>query len=302
MADYSAIDLDLLAQEGMLAFRAALTPANVFSTSMSDEVKDKGESVNVPIIGEATANTFDGDGYEKDGGAVTNAVVNLTQHLVSSFPITDTQAHKGNRNHLLQQAGMHGKAVAKLALTTVWADITTANWPTPAHTGTASNFDSDDVIDIRTACTAANMPKEMRSLVLDDSYIGNLLKDTHFKNVLNVQDTGPAREGVIGRAFGFNVYESTIIPSNSQNLVGFACVPSAYALAARLPDPDRNSIEGFKRAVNYRAMVDDETGMALGMRVHADEKLGKLWVSFEIMFGFKKVIAAALKRITSATT
>jgi hypothetical protein len=108
---------------------------------------------------------------------------------------------------------------------------------------------------------------------------------------------------LIGRAFGFDIYESTIIPANSQNLVGFACHPSAYAIAGRLPDPNRNTIAGFSRAVDYRVMNDDETGLALGMRVHADEKLGKLWVSFEILGGYVKGgVTGALKRIISATT
>jgi hypothetical protein len=309
MATYTSVDIDQLAEAAFAEFTSKLLPFRAFSTNFSPEVAAKGASVTVPVIQSVTANVFDGDGYEKDGGAMDAVQVVLNKHLVSSFPITDVQANQGNFSTLQKQGAMHGKAVAKLALTTIWADITTANWPTPAHTGAASNFDSDDVIDIRTAATAADMPDDGRSMVLDEAYYGNLLKDDGFKIAANYGARTAIVEGNIPRAFGFDMFESTIVPGNSQNLVGFAAHSSAYALAARLPDPRNNTAEGFSRPVQYRIVSEsvgengEPLGLALGVRVHSAEKTGALWISYETLFGFvKSGLAGSLLRITSATT
>lgn len=304
MADaYTSIDFDALAMAAFKAYNAELTPFNAFSRSYSADVASKGASVTVPVIAAATAAAFGASGYEVAGDDIAAIQVNVGTHLVASFSISDVQAGATNYSTLLEKSAQASKAVAKLAQQLLWADITSTTWGTTAFStvGTAAGFDSDDLIDVRTACTAADMPRDNRSVILDEAYYGALLKDSGFKNALNYGGTEAIRGGRIPNAFGFSIYESTIVPSNSENMVGIACTPDAYAVAIRLPDPNRNTGPGLNRTVNWRAMTDDETGASLGMRVHADEKLGKLWVSFEILYGFEDSnVTGSLRRLVSA--
>jgi len=86
-----------------------------------------------------------------------------------------------------------------------------------------------------------------------------------------------------------------LIPGNSENLVGFAAHPSAFAIAMRYLKPT----DGHKYS-KAEPLTDPATGITIGVREWYDENSGSIRKVWECQFGHVLGIAAGLKRITSA--
>ena len=87
----------------------------------------------------------------------------------------------------------------------------------------AEDFNADTVLAVRQACAQANMPRlRPRALVLDSAYYSNLLGDPKISHSYLMQMSQPSlMEARIPRVYGFDIYETTILPANSESLVGF---------------------------------------------------------------------------------
>ncbi|HKL20329.1 MAG TPA: hypothetical protein VJ904_00905, partial [Tichowtungia sp.] len=169
------------------------------------------------------------------------------------------------------------------------------NYGAAIHTGLASAFDSDDVVDIRTALNTAKVPKAGRKLVLDGDYIGALLKDDSIKTVANLGSEEAVRNGMFSRLSGMSLFESDAIPDNSENLVGFAGNGSGIAVAMRYLEP-----QGGNTYSMAEPLVDNETGLVLGVREWYDNNTGTKYLTFEALGGKAVGNSAGLKRIVSA--
>jgi hypothetical protein len=51
------------------------------------------------------------------------------------------------------------------------------------------------------------------------------------------------RSGLIGNVHGFQTFEYAQLPTNAQNLAGFAAIPEALVLATRVPPPPEGRSE-----------------------------------------------------------
>ena len=101
------------------------------------------------------------------------------------------------------------------------------------------------------------------------------------------------RNHSVPRVHGFNVYEYSDIPSNSENLEGFACGPEALLIAARQPAIPQN-LSGAVESV-----TDPETGLTVQLRSCYEGKDGKQMISVTTIFGVL-VGSNSMKRIVSA--
>jgi hypothetical protein len=171
-----------------------------------------------------------------------------------------------------------------------------SNFGTAVHTGTAANFDINDVIDIRQACDVAYWPQTNRSLFIDASYDANLLKQTNITKALEFGGSEAIRQGRIPQLVGFNYFPTTLIPTNSQNLRGFAVTDNAI-LVAFSPVPPAGAVANV---VNYQSVTDPETGLTVEYRSWADADTDSTRDVIEVNYGYAKGDENALKRIVSA--
>lgn len=174
--------------------------------------------------------------------------------------------------------------------------ITNANFGAAAITSVAELFDSDDIADLKYACRT--WPELGRSLMLDSAYDANLLKDPAFKHALNAASDSAIKEGrLFPRVMGFDYTENPNIPSNSENLVGFAVFKSAI-LFATAPVP---AVEEVRNAGTVWEMVTDpQTGISFEYRRFGNNVTDAATNVIECSYGFAKGNGNALKRIVSA--
>jgi hypothetical protein len=298
MAINSALIGEVVAQNALEAFSDYLTPLSAFATDFGGEIGMKGQIVNVPVYNGYTAGTFAGNyttNASNDVGAVT---VTINRHRYKTVSLTDLEsANNGAGATNAERFGRQlGYSLALAVFQDVLSVVTAANFGTAtAFTGTSTGFDSDDVVDIKTVCDGADMPKEARSLILQDAYFNALLKDSAVKNAQNYGGVEGIRAGMIPNLAGFGVWQSNAIPTNSENLVGVACYPSAIAIAMRYLAPQDGHT--YSQATSLQ---DPKTGAVLGLRNWYDNDTGTKYMALEANFGYSLGQAAALKRILSA--
>lgn len=294
MAIAAGLYIDVVKDGALQGFVDAVLPLMAFSVDVSPEPGKKFKSVSVGLIGGRTAGDYAGDYTTDAGKTVTEVEVSLSVHKYDTVTLTDLEANE-TEIKLYDLGYQSGKAVGVAMVEDFLEIVTNANFGAAVHTGLASAFDSDDVVDIRTALNGANVPKAGRKMVLDSDYIGALLKDDSIKGNDKLGSAEAIREGMYGRLSGMAMYESDIIPANAENLVGFAGNGSGIAVAMRYLAPqDGNTYSSAE------ALIDPETGLVLGMREFYDNTSGTKYLTFEALGGKAVGIAAGLKRIVSA--
>lgn len=289
----SGLYADHVKQGALQGFVDALLSIVSFSTDISADPGIKNKSVTVPLISTTAAGDFAGDYTANPDSTVGEVQVVLNVHKFKTVHLTDVQASQTPVK--LEELGYQaGQAVGLGVLENILSIITAENFGAPVFTGGASAFDSDDVVDIKTGCDNAKIPVGGRNMVLASEYTGSLLKDDSIKTVANLGNDEAVRNGMFTKLSGFRMFESNIVPDNAEHLVGFAGVPSGIAIAMRYLEPQ----SGHKYSV-AEALVDDQTGLVLGVREFYDEKAGIKYLTFECLAGKSVGIAAGLKRIVS---
>ena len=288
-----------IADKFLESFVAALTPLRAFSSDFSPEFTERGKTVNVPVIGAAAASyDFAGSYSQNADSDVQGIPVVLDRHKVQSLHLTDKEVSESSWVSIERLAISKARQLAQDVLTDLWSLITAVNYGAAAiDPVNAPDFGADTVLDLRKACATADMPVSDRALVLDSSYYSNLLGDSKISHSYLMQMSQPTlMEARIPRVYGFDIYETTILPGNSEDLVGFAAHPRGMAVAMRYLQPIVR--EAY---IEASPVSDPSTGITLGYRRYYDTDSGKMIAAFECVYGFRKAIAAGIKRIVSVT-
>lgn len=291
-----------IAQRGLSIFSKRLLGLKIFTTDLSADVQKQGTAVSTRIV-PATSTPVDKSTTAYDDativtGETTVAVtVTLNQHKVTGFELTDKEMHEigsgvmqDTRDRLIEKKV---NALADQMLSYVFALITSGNYSTAFNAVASATFDSDDIVDFRTTLIKADFPIADTNLVLNSDYIGALLKDAKISNLsasgLSALTDGA---GALVRLGGMGAYEAPTLPTNSQNLVGFAATQDALAVAMRAAPPV-DSLPGAQ----YQILTDPQTGLTLGYYAWPDYSQ-KRWIhNFEALYGASKANAAALIRV-----
>jgi len=298
--------VDQLLTRGLSAFTQALTPLRVFSLDFSEGIASEGTTVKSRIIGTATAEDLSSDlSGDYEGGtyntSTTEVSVTLNKHPISRFHFTDEEWQEINdgvfADTISRKIEMHAHAVAEDMLTTVFGAITAANYGDPALTTSAAAFDTDKVAELRQACVEAGWRVRPidTGLVLNPTFYTSLLKDPAIKD-MSASGSDALISGMIPNISGFAGYEAPVLPSNSENLSGFAAKPDAMAIAMRSVDSqDRGDY-----VVPPTPMTDPESGATMVYSAWHQRNTRKVIHAFESLYGFSKAKGDSIKRIVSA--
>jgi hypothetical protein len=291
----SSLNDKLLAQTALEAFTADLLPLSVFTTSYSNEVVRRGSTVEVPLIANLTATTFDND-YGGTGGTMNNISISVDKHQIVTVSLSDTEYSKSSVAEITKFAAQQGKALAQAVLTSVFNLFVTTAGSAAQYTASvtgASAFTITNARTLRKALSDDKVPLTERSLILDSALYDSLLSQANLLDAsqFGIRDT--IAEARVPRLLGMNVYESIILPSNSITLKGMAVHPNAVAVAVRALEPQAPS-----EYLAATTITDPQTGLTLGYRRVYNPLNGRHSTSFECVFGHSRAITAGAKLIT----
>jgi len=283
-----------VAQRALMPFMSNLLPVTAFSTDFSPLPAEKLDTVRVPLVGAPSVSSdFAGDYAANADSTVTVVPVTLNRHKYKTVHVTARESAETSLNALETLVEAAAQQLAQDVLVDIFSCITLANFGAPGIAALAATaFDYKKVLSLREACGNAKMPPNPRSLVLDAGYYTNMLADDVVAKSFNLNLNAPAvTEGMVKRLAGFNLHETTLIPSDhAEKLVGFAAHSSAVAVAMRYLQP----VADYQQA---GAVTDPTTGMTFGYLRFTDTRANKIFVTLECLYGFAPAKTDALKRI-----
>lgn len=296
----AGLQRDAIAQITVTEFARRIAPLMAFSTLFRDtplQGTDKLQIPYVPLISGASTSFVTNTGYVMADQTQSVKEVSINKRYYQ--PVRWTSA-EFNRQPFLKIVEITQQCAGKLGydvFVDVLSSVTNANYGAAASIGTASNFDSTDVATLRRVALQANWPEMGLALVIDPTFGEYLLRDSSIKTASSIGSDRPIREGAIGRIHGFDVFESNGIPANGENLAGFISTPSALAFGM---SPITPTEEVQKQLTSYRVFTDPATGVSLEYRSWGNADLDQSRSVIECNYGYAVLMAAALKRITTA--
>ncbi len=293
MATRTNIDDSIIAETFLEVFREAMAPISRFANRWESELTiGRGSQVVVPIISSLTATTAVNN-YTIGGGANTVVTVDIDKHFVAPVSVSDRDVAASVFMDIMKFVPAAAHAVSKAFIQDVWSVLTTGSFGSAVVDTAAASFVSTDIVTVRNEMNSNDVPMNDRSLFLDPDFMTQLLKDENFRYANRAGSTESLREGRVDRAYGFDIFESNLIPLNSISLVGFAAHRDAIAVVNR---PVESQAAG--EYLEAEIIQDSETGLAVYYRRHYDTNTGTHYVNFETDYGYSGALTHAAKLIT----
>ena len=295
----AGLAVDIISQKALAEFNAQIAPLKSFALDFSDEAVSRiGKKIEFLWTGaQGTVKTFSSaTGYEAEEPTQLPKDLTIDTRKYVGFKYTDEQLATLTMLDLEEIGKQYGAALALAVLEDLWSIITVENFGAAVLIGAADDFDSDDILDIGKVCTTAKWPKISRNMFVNEDYYTALAKDPAVKDASQSGGTEALRTGTVPNLGTFeNVFESTVIPDNAENLVGFAALRRAIGIAFRPITPDQSS----QKVMDYRVHTN-ESGMTIAFKEWYDPTLETTTRIMEVCYGKTVGDPSALKRIQSA--
>lgn len=306
----NTIDADLkrnvILSDMMRDFKRQLITLSIFMTQFNNVPQEGTAKVVFPYFPLATESSKDFNsttGYEFSHD--TNEEARTVTVNKRKYQTVDFTSETFRRQPYFNLPMHLALSAEKLALD-IWLDVLSlvvaSNYANAYSDDVEpSVWDFDNVIGIKTAVGKPPMewPLSGRALALSNDHEGALLSDDRVINAQRIGSTEPVRLGSTGNLIGFGMFYSPRIPTNSENLAGFAAMPQAAMVATSpiMPAPDV-----LANMNGYDIIVDPDLGIAFEYRRFGNAQMDKSYQIIECNYGYGKGNGNALLRITNGAT
>lgn len=220
---------------------------SITSRDYEGEVKEKGDTVKITTVGPVKVSNYTKGTDMASAEALTDAELTLLIDQQKAFNfevdvIDSTQAQTG-LNLMGEGSREAAYALIKEAdtfLAEKWKDIDTANKGSAYKWGTAEKV-YEGIVELGILLNKTNTPRDGRFVVLNPDAVGNLQRDIRFIGYGTAANRAqlegglpPAPNGYIGKAAGFNVYESNNVQVESSKYKVVGGHPMAWTFAEQI--------------------------------------------------------------------
>lgn len=245
---------EIWAAELIVQLRKSLVFAGpgVVNHDYEGEIQQAGDTVHISSVGGVTIGDYDGSDitYDDIDDSGTTLVVDQKKYFAKRLDDVDrAQSVNGGAvmAQIMSNAAYGLSDVADQYVASFYTQASAANVLTAVTSFAAAGQAYDTLVDLDVTLDEANVPTEGRYAIVPPWYYGLLQKDPNFINANKSADGGAAlRNGVVGRAAGFDIMESNNCaqPSAGTTYVVQAGTPMAISFANQivkteaLRDPD----------------------------------------------------------------
>ena len=262
-----------LLQESIVDFAARIIPLRAFSSVFNAELIGD-DKVRIPFYGAEDQDSVDfndDEGYKTGHTSKSFRDIEINKRKYQGLSFSSKELRRQPFLSLVQQMRLKADKLGIDVFKDVLSLITHGNFPTDAAIIAVADFDSDDVAQLKLAAKA--WPEAGRSLFIDSEYDSRLLRDSTIKNAMASGSTDALRLGRVGRElFGFGYTESSNIPSNSENLVGWINASDAILFGQSPIGPSDEVRAAMSR---YEIIVDPSTGASMEYRAWGDPDMDR---------------------------
>jgi hypothetical protein len=295
--DLGDLNIALITEAVIEALTPELWFLNMAFADFSNEVPQAGaESVTVHVPGSFTYGSV-ADGWTFTDVTATPIVVPLDKERGHAHQFKDSELANAKMSEAMMKKLFIDPAVEGLVadfqaqISALW---TLANYANRTTWATAAAATYAATVDLKTALGTRKVKKMNRFLMLNPAYQGALLKDADVKAVIQANDRSVRDDGMLGRLAGFDLIESTEIPTNSTtDLIGVAGHIYGQVIAARAIAQPKLSKAVIENAVH-------PSGLPFQIRYWYDETAKKTCLGIQYNGGCVKGLTAATQLILSA--
>lgn len=282
LADTSGFIPEIWAQKALDVLRANIVLARLVAKHTEFEPAWQGKTLNIPYPGTFTAQNKVADTVatvQVPVGGATVAVT-LSKHKYVDFVIEDVaraQASSELIDRFVTPAVIPIAEVLEADLFALYAGLSTSIGTSGTDIAAAT---------IRTARKSLNDAKVSqagRFLVVSDKDEIALLGDTNLQSYFANAKPGAVAEGSIGRLYGFDIYQSQLVPAvagtpvSTKNLAG----TKDMFILATCAFPESPAGSGVRSSV----IVDPDSGLAIRVLYTYSMADRGVRVGFDILYG-----------------
>lgn len=279
----------VLAESVIANLKGKLPALNAFSSNFTAISSGAGKTIQVPLVGTSTAAEFGANGYLAESNATLTKTDVTLKHFISTHRFRPIDVKEYGMQFLVNSFGPSAAdAIAAKVLAEIGALITAANFSSSVNTG--ANVTYAELVTAKGVLDAAKASSQ-RAYILNSGYTNDLLSDSQ---IIGAAGLGAQviQSGSIGQIAGAGVYSYTDLPTNSENLAGFACGKDALAVASGVP---MTEIAG----ASVSQATDPESGVTIQV-VQFQEQGGWMNITAEVLFGAAVGRATSLHRLKTA--
>jgi len=199
------------------------------------DISNSGDTVHIVSVADPTISTYSKD-TDLSVEVLTDAEQTLTieQAKAFAFEIDDIDRRQVASGGALmteaaQRAGFGLADVADQYLAAKMAGAA-GNALGIVDATTAANVYDNLIVGSRTKLAQANVPTAGRFLVVDPATVGQLLLDSRFVKVNESGSADALRNGMVGRAGGFDIFESNNAPQANRAITAVTTASGAKSL------------------------------------------------------------------------
>jgi hypothetical protein len=225
----------VLAEQVLAGLRGKLGVLSAFSTNLTPTAVGKTMQVSLISGGEAKEFSKANGGYEESDSANISAKTVTLKHLHSTKDFDPTELAEYGEAYLVNAFVPEAiNQLVKKVHNEIGALFTVANF-SAGEVITAGNFNYGQIVDLNTDLNIAKAA-DTRALLVNSTYAGALRKDATLVTPFSNGDASLVRSGLIGQVGGFQVFEFTDLPTNSEGLAAAAIGQDAICVAMALPN------------------------------------------------------------------
>lgn len=219
---------------------------NVINRDYEGEIKGKGSTVKITSIGDITIGDYTKDSDISDPQALSDgqATLNITQSKYFNFAVDDVSAAQMSPSLMdgaMKQSAYNLSDVAdQFIAATMVAGVATANkigssatGIVPSTTEGSGTMAWDYLLQLGTALSVANVPKQGRWAIVPPWFVERLAGDKRFTDASASGSTDALLNGMVKRAAGFDILESNNCPTVAGT--GSETGKTNYAILAGTP-------------------------------------------------------------------
>lgn len=266
----------------------ALAPLRAFSIDFSDELKEPGDTVNVPLISADAVKDWNDttNNYGTNTGSTATRPVKITKRKKTGFAVTQTMMANFRPSSWEGKADLNNRELAGEILTDVCTIVTPDNFGKDKKLQVAlATFKRAAIATLRGQIVKAKLIPAKCVLALNPDFFSGLLAD------LDSQVYG-GREAVLSGSIPGLLGFRAIIEVPQYNDAGFVCHPDAIAVGSR-----KVLVADTTPYKEFGAMVEPETGLTMNRVIYTEGAIGKTNFNVECNYGYEVGNANALVRL-----
>jgi hypothetical protein len=234
----------------------ALAALQAFSTSLSDELADIGETIKIPLISPDAVAPWDAatNNFVRSAAELKEVSLKIVDRIICGFQITGTQMSNFRPSWWEGKADLNVEEIADKILSAVAALVTPENFGDEAGDKTAvalAKFGPSSIADVRAFAVKRQMKVARSVLALNPDFFSALL------GKLDANVYG-GRESIVGGTIPGLLGFRAIVELPQLAGPGFLCHPDAIAVGTRkIPLADTSPYK------LVRDITEPETGLTM---------------------------------------